>query len=75
MQNHRPLLKVLFALPCQAIDAARGAAFAGQAVDIKEVHDGIWLVSFMDHDLGYFDMENEVLEPLDNSFGPKLSPL
>ena len=50
LQNHRPLLKVLFALPCQAIDAVRGAAFAGQAVDIKEVHDGIWLVSFMDYD-------------------------
>jgi hypothetical protein len=29
--------------------------FAGQAVGIKEVHDDIWLVSFMDHDLGYFD--------------------
>jgi hypothetical protein len=29
--------------------------FAGQAVGIKEVHDDIWLVSFMDYDLGYFD--------------------
>jgi putative transposase len=26
--------------------------FAGQAVGIKEVHDNIWLVSFMDYDLG-----------------------
>jgi putative transposase len=26
--------------------------FAGQAVGIKEVHDDIWLVSFMDYDLG-----------------------
>jgi len=25
--------------------------FAGQAVGIKEVHDDIWLVSFMDYDL------------------------
>jgi hypothetical protein len=24
--------------------------FAGQAVGIKEVHDDIWLVSFMDYD-------------------------
>src|SRR5208283_5396017 len=31
--------------------------FAGQAVGIKEVHDDIWLVSFMDYDLGYFDLE------------------
>ena len=30
---------------------------AGQAVGIKEVDDGIWLVSFMDYDLGYIDLE------------------
>jgi hypothetical protein len=30
--------------------------FAGQAVGVKEVHDDIWLVSFMDYDLGYFDL-------------------
>jgi hypothetical protein len=30
---------------------------AGQAVGIKEVHDEIWLVSFMDYDLGYFDLD------------------
>ena len=46
--------------------------FAGQAVGIKEVHDDIWLVSFMDYDLGYFDLEAKVLEPLDNPFGPKV---
>src|ERR1700738_975218 len=45
--------------------------FAGQAVGIKEVHDDIWLVSFMDYDLGYFDLETRVLEPLENPFGPK----
>jgi hypothetical protein len=49
--------------------------FAGQAVGIKEVHDGIWLVSFMDYDSGYFDLETRVLEPLDNPFGPRLSPM
>ena len=49
--------------------------FAGQAVGIKEVQDGIWLVSFMDYDLGYFDLETRVLEPLENPFGPKLSPM
>ena len=26
--------------------------FAGQAVGIKEVHGDIWLVSFMEYDLG-----------------------
>jgi putative transposase len=49
--------------------------FAGQAVGIKEVHDGIWLVSFMDYDLGYFDLDTRVLEPLENPFGPKLLPM
>jgi hypothetical protein len=36
--------------------------FAGQAVGIKEVHDDIWLVSVMDYDLGYFDLEGWVLD-------------
>src|SRR5205814_9479992 len=49
--------------------------FAGQAVGIKEVHDDIWLVSFMDYDLGYFDLETRVLEPLENPFDPKVLPM
>jgi len=49
--------------------------FAGQAVGIKEVHDDIWLVSSMDYDLGYFDLETRVLEPLENPFGPKVLPM
>ena len=44
-------------------------------VGIKEVHDDIWLVSFMDYDLGYFDLETRVLEPLENPFGPKVLPM
>jgi hypothetical protein len=48
--------------------------FAGQAVGIKEVQDDIWLVSFMDYDLGYFDLETRMLEPMDHPFGPSLSP-
>jgi len=39
------------------------------------VHDDIWLVSFMDYDLGYFDLETRVLEPLENPFGPKVLPM
>jgi len=49
--------------------------FAGQAVGIQEVHDDIGLVSFMDYDLGYFDLETRVLEPLENPFRPKLLPM
>jgi putative transposase len=49
--------------------------FAGQAVGIKEVHDDIWLASFMDYDLGYFDLDTRVPEPFDNPFGPRLLPM
>jgi hypothetical protein len=48
---------------------------AGQAVGLQEVHDDIWLVSFMDYDLGYFELETRVLEPLENPFGPKVLPI
>jgi transposase InsO family protein len=48
---------------------------AGQTLGIKEVDDGIWLVTFMHYDLGYFDLEQKTLQPLDNPFGPRLSPM
>lgn len=48
---------------------------AGQAVGVKEVDDGIWLVSFMDYDLGYIDLEEKTLQPLENPFGPKVLPM
>jgi hypothetical protein len=47
-------------------------ALAGQAVGIKEVEDGIWLVSFMDYDLGFIDLEEKTLQPLNNPFGPRM---
>nr|CAD6436622.1 transposase [Rhizobium sp. Q54] len=49
--------------------------FAGQAVGIKQVEDHIWLASFMEYDLGYFDDETCRLEPLPNPFGPKVLPM
>ena len=48
---------------------------AGQKLGIKEVDDGVWLVSFMHYDLGYFDLEQKTLQPLDNPFGTRLSPM
>ena len=48
---------------------------AGQAVGVKEVDNGIWLVSFMVYDLGYIDLEERTLQPLDNPFGPKVLPM
>ncbi|MFN7992420.1 MAG: integrase core domain-containing protein [Bryobacteraceae bacterium] len=34
-------------------------SLAGQAVGVKEVEPGIWLVSFMEYDLGYIDLEEK----------------
>ncbi len=49
--------------------------FAGQRLGIKEVDEGIWIVSFMHYDLGYIDLEQKTLQPLDNPFGTRLSPI
>ena len=48
------------------------SSLAGQAVGVKEVDDGIWLVSFMKYDLGYVDLEEKTLQPLENPFGSKV---
>jgi len=41
-------------------------------VGIRETEDGIWLVSFMHYDIGYFDLEACRVEPIENPFGPKM---
>lgn len=48
---------------------------AGQKLGIKEVDDGIWLVSFLTYDLGYIDLEQKTLQTLDNPFGTRLLPM
>ena len=48
---------------------------AGQRLGIKEVDEGVWLVSFMGYDLGFIDLEQKTLQPLDNPFGPRVSPM
>lgn len=50
-------------------------ALAGQKVGISQHDDKIWLLSFMDYDLGYFDMESCRLEPIDNPFATKVLPM
>ena len=45
-------------------------AFAGQTVGVREVEDQIWLVSFQEYDLGYFDNERGRVEPGPNPFTP-----
>jgi hypothetical protein len=46
-------------------------SLAGQAVGVREVESGIWLVSFMHYDLGYIDPDERTLQPLENPFGPR----
>jgi hypothetical protein len=48
---------------------------AGQRLGVKELDEGIWLVSFMSYDLGFVDLEQKTLQALDNPFGPRLSPM
>ena len=49
--------------------------FAGQNVGIKEVADNVWLVSFMQYDLGFFDHETDRLTSIDNPFDAKVLPM
>ncbi len=49
--------------------------FAGQNVGIKEVADKIWLVSFMQYDLGFFDHETGRVECAQNPFDAKVLPM
>jgi hypothetical protein len=58
--------------PCQPLV---GWSLAGQRVGIKEVDDGIWIVSFMRYDLDTSTWKPRTLQPLDNPFGPRLSPM
>jgi putative transposase len=44
-------------------------------VGIREVSDKIWLVSFMEFDLGYFDEDTCRVEPIDNPFAAKVLPM
>ncbi len=45
--------------------------FAGQTAGIREVEDRIWLVSFLDFDLGFFDQEEGRVEPAPHPFVPE----
>ncbi len=49
--------------------------FAGESLGVTQVGQRIWLVTFMQCDLGYFDDETCRLEPIQNPFGPKVLPL
>jgi len=49
--------------------------FAGQNVGIKQIADQVWLVSFMQYDLGFFDHETDRVTSAENPFGAKVLPM
>ena len=59
----------------RGLKVSLSSALAGQEVGIKEVEDGIWVVSFLDFDLGYFDEKNSRVEPVDDPFNKKVLPM
>jgi putative transposase len=42
---------------------------------VKQVEERIWLVSFMQYDLGFFDHETCRIESAVNPFAAKVSPM
>lgn len=46
--------------------------FRGQDVGIREVDDGLWQVSFMNYELGFFDENSGRFEPGSNPFASKV---
>ena len=49
--------------------------FAGQNVGIKQLAEKVWLVSFMQYDLGFFDDESTRVECAPNPFEVKVLPM
>jgi len=59
----------------QGMEGESEHVFAGQNVGVTQVGEHIWLVTFMQYHLGYFDDETCRLEPIENPFGPKVLPI
>ena len=52
-----------------------GLQIGAGSIGLKEVDGGFWLVLFMHHDLAYIDLEQEILQPIDNLLGTRVSPM
>jgi putative transposase len=75
----RQYLRDLLMLSCfskqQISSEVDDARVFGQNVGIKEVSDKVWLVSFMQYDLGFFDHETGRITSAENPFGAKVLPM
>jgi putative transposase len=49
--------------------------FAGQNVGVKEVAEKVWVISFMQYDLGFFDHESNRFECAMSPFAAKVLPM
>ena len=46
-----------------------------QNVGVKQIEPKVWLVSFMQYDLGFFDHETGRITSAENPFGAKVLPM
>jgi hypothetical protein len=54
----------------------RGERPRFQYVGVTEIADDIWLVNFMDYDLGFLDDEVNRVQPVgENPFAPRVLPM
>ena len=58
-----------------AVDRRAAHLTHGQNVGIKEISEKVWLVSFMQYDLGFFDQETGWITSTENPFGAKVLPM
>jgi len=49
--------------------------FAGQNLGIKGISDDVWLATFMNDDLGFFDSATDRITSVENPFGDKVLPM
>ena len=68
------IVGLILAVPFFAIARNAIARLRSRGV-VKQVADRVWMVSFMDYDLGFFDDETGRIECADNPFGAKVLPM
>lgn len=69
-----PWLPIAVASACMGRRSTSGPVVSGQKLGLKEVEDGIRLVSLLHYDLGYIDSEQRILQTIDNPLGTMLAP-
>lgn len=50
------------------VTVAISNVLAGQTIGLRETEEGVWLVSFMQYDLGYIDLDKARLQTINNPF-------